>query len=71
MSTNTLADPERIAQALDAFPDTFLNLSRDEQQVSLAIYRLLATGEPADMGKPSHSRGRHQLGSRRRPPPSR
>ena len=46
MSTNTLADPDRIAQALDAFPDTFLNLSRDEQQVSLAIYRLLATGEP-------------------------
>lgn len=46
MSTNTLADPDRLAQALDAFPDTFLNLSRDEQQVSLAIYRLLATGEP-------------------------
>ncbi len=50
MSTNTLADPDRIAQALDAFPDTFLNLSRDEQQVSLAIYRLLATGEPAPPG---------------------
>ncbi len=47
MPTNTLADPDRIAQALDAFPDTFLKLSRDEQQVSLAIYRLLATGEPA------------------------
>ncbi len=46
MSTNTLADADPIAQALDAFPATFLNLSRDEQQVSLAIYRLLATGEP-------------------------
>lgn len=46
MSTNTLADADPIAQALDAFPASFLNLSRDEQQVSLAIYRLLATGEP-------------------------
>ena len=46
MSTNTLADPDPIAQVLDAFPATFINLSRDEQQVSLAIYRLLATGEP-------------------------
>ncbi len=46
MATNTLADPDRIAQALDAFPTTFMTLSRDEQQVSLAIYRLLATGEP-------------------------
>ncbi|MFB3131098.1 MAG: hypothetical protein ACE10K_01105, partial [Rhodothermales bacterium] len=47
MSTNTLADPDRIAHALDAFPATFLNLSRDEQLVSLAIYPLLAPGEPA------------------------
>ncbi|MFQ5569520.1 MAG: organomercurial lyase [Rhodothermales bacterium] len=45
MAINTLADSDRIAQALDAFPDTFLNLSRDEQRVSLAIYHLLATGE--------------------------
>lgn len=47
MSTILLTDPERVRHALDAFPETFLNLSRDEQRVSLAIYRRLATGEPA------------------------
>ncbi len=42
-------EADRLDQALDAFPDSFLNLDPDAQRVSLAIYRLLARAEPVPL----------------------
>jgi alkylmercury lyase len=49
MSEILVTDPDRILEALNAFPETFLILSQDEQRVSLAIYRLLGVGEPVPL----------------------
>lgn len=46
MTTKSPVEADRLDQALDAFPDSFLKLLPAAQRVSLAIYRLLARAEP-------------------------
>ena len=38
--------PIAIDNVLSSFPDEFLRLGRDEQKLSLHLYRLLAEGSP-------------------------
>ncbi len=40
---------EASSRYLDAFPDEFINLSEDKQQVALAVYRQLALGRPVSL----------------------
>jgi alkylmercury lyase len=49
-------DREKIvATIINSFPREFTNLSREEQQVSVQLYRLLAVGEPVSRQKVAQS----------------
>jgi alkylmercury lyase len=57
MENETVILEKKLNSLIDVFPSEFMNLSTDQQTISLQIYRLLAEGQPVALAQIAETTG--------------